>query len=123
MIKTAIFAATLAIAAPFASATQLPFSDTGAVEVQLIPAPAHIAADVDRAALHFSRAQGMAPAVLARASAGVAQHGFKWFLYTDPEYDAKSLELGKTLGQALASLAQALTKDMVQTARQAIPAR
>lgn len=123
MIKTAIFAATLAIAAPFASATQLPFSDTGAVEVQLIPAPAHIAADVDRAALHFSRAQGMAPAVLARASSGLAQHGLKWFLYSDPVLDKQSNELGKTLGQALASLAQALTKDMVQSARQALPSR
>ena len=123
MIKTAVIAATIAIAAPFAAASQLPFGDATSAEVQLIPAPAHIAADVDRAVEHFSRAQGMAPAVLARASAGVAQHGFKWFLYTDPEYDAKSLELGKTLGQALASLAQALTKDMVNTARQAIPAR
>jgi hypothetical protein len=123
MIKTAIVAATLAISSPFASASQLPFGDSRSTEVQLIPAPAHIAADVDRAAEHFTRAQGMAPGVLARASSGLAQHGIKWFLYTDPVYDAKSQELGKTLGQALASLAQAITKDMIQTARQSLPAR
>jgi hypothetical protein len=83
-------------------------------EVRLIPAPFHIAADVDRSAELFSKAANMAPAVLATASQSYSRNGIRFFFYDDPVVTRQATELGVVLGQALASFGEAIKKDMVK---------
>lgn len=121
MLKATTLFLSIALSSHLAAAQQITLLEApSSAEVQLIPAPALIAADVDRATLLLKQAQGMAPSVMARATQGFAQHGIAWFFYDDPVLKAKTNELGFTLGQALGSLANALRKDMVNTAQQSL---
>jgi hypothetical protein len=92
-------------------------------EVQLIPAPAHIAADVDRSAELFSEAAVMAPAVLATAVKAFNRHGVKFFFYDDRETKQATNQLGQKLGGAFAHFAQAISKDMVKVAQTSLARR
>lgn len=121
--KTVLFLSLVA-ATPFVSAQQISLLEPAtSAEVQLIPAPALIAADVDRAAALLKQAQALTPDVMARATKGFAQHGLSWFFYDDPVLKSKTNELGFTLGQALGSLGNALRKDMVNTVQQSVSPR
>lgn len=94
-----------------------PAHDIAATEVQLIPAPSHIAADVDAAASGFAKAAEMTPGLVASAMGGFRQHGLRWFFYGDTRTQAEANKVGRTLGGALASFASALRTDMAQVAR------
>ena len=83
-------------------------------EVRLIPAPFHIAADVDRSAELFSKAATMAPGVLATAVESYSRNGIRFFFYDDPVVTRQATDLGFVIGQALASFGDALKKDMVK---------
>ncbi len=124
MKKTTALFFSLALASQLAAAQEFSLlPPSSSTEVQLIPAPALIAADVDRAAALFKQAQGMTPDLMARATKGFAQHGLSWFFYDDPVLKAKTNDLGVTLGQALASLGNAIRKDMVNTVQQSVGTR
>lgn len=92
-------------------------------EVQLIPAPAHIAADVDAAADGFAKAATMAPGVMLTAMSGFQKQGLRWFFYGDRKTEQEANQLGRVIGGALASLASALRNDMVQSSRASLQRR
>jgi hypothetical protein len=74
----------------------------------------HIAADVDRSADLFSKAATMAPGALATAAQSYSRNGIRFFFYDDPGVTRQATELGVVIGQALASFAEAVKKDMVK---------
>lgn len=86
-------------------------------EVRLIPAPAHIAPELEQAALHIDAAGAQLPTVMAQGLRGVTQHGAKWFLLDDPVFRQQAHRLGLEVGHAARNLAEALRKDMVRTAQ------
>lgn len=89
-------------------------------EVRLVPAPAHIAQDVDRAVLHLSKAGSLVPFLVSRSSSGFATHGLAWFFYEDPVLRAATDEAGVALGKGLGAFAAALRADMLKTTREAL---
>ena len=115
LLRTAAFTVLLVwTATPWAQSRPLLAPAEPGREVRLIPAPFHIAADVDRTAELFSKAAVMAPGVLATAAQSYSRNGMRFFFYDDPVVTRQATELGVVLGQALASFGEAIKKDMVK---------
>ena len=81
-----------------------------------------IAIDIDSAANHIDTALGQAPNVATAMAHSINTHGpVKALLYEDPEVKAATDSFANSLGRGLRSLADAITRDMTEGAKQLHP--
>ncbi len=84
-----------------------------------LPAPAHIAADVDAGVSNMNKALATAPVAMARMTESIARNGVIAALaYDDPAVKAQTDQLGQQIGASLRGFADAIAKDMQRSVRE-----
>lgn len=91
----------------------------GAGPTTTLPAPAHIAADVEAAVTNMNKALATAPVAMARMTESIARNGVIAALaYDDPDVKAQTDLLGQQIGASLRGFADAVAKDMQRSIRE-----
>jgi hypothetical protein len=107
------------VAQPAAALTFSGYPVNGTGPSTTLPAPAHIAADVDAGVTNMNKALATAPVAMARMTESIARNGVIAALaYDDPAVKAQTDLLGQQIGASLRGFADAIAKDMQRSVRE-----